>query len=185
MNYIEVRDRLQMALAKYPDLRVVESLPRILEVGGRIFIEVRVTVYRSADDTSPNIASAWEPFPGKTNFTRDSEMMNCSTSALGRALGYMGFGISRSMASADEVRNRRGHEQRPRPESAVDPAEEADPTRAIPRPTSSGPLPASDSQKAFIRKLAVERGEDVQTDGLTARDASRLIDELKAKEPIK
>jgi hypothetical protein len=35
--------------------------------------------------------------------------MNGATSALGRALGYMGFGIKSGLASADEVRTAQGN----------------------------------------------------------------------------
>jgi len=50
---------------------------------------------------------ASEPVPGKTNFTRDSELMNAETSAWGRALIAVGAAdAKRGIASANEVRNR-------------------------------------------------------------------------------
>ena len=92
-----------MALQKYPDLRVQESQPVFREIGTKLYIEIRCTVWRDKDDQLPCIAFCWEPFPGTTPYTRDSEQMNASTSALGRALGMMGFGIDTKMASKQEV----------------------------------------------------------------------------------
>ena len=102
-DYVDVATRLTEAFTKYPDLRIVEHTPRLVDAGGALFVEVAVTVHRQADDPVPCTAHAWEPFPGKTGFVRDSEMMNASTSAVGRALGLMGFGAKKSIASADEV----------------------------------------------------------------------------------
>ena len=102
-NYVDVPTRLRMALQKYPDLRVQESQPVFREIGNKLYIEIRCTVWRDKDDQLPCIAFCWEPFPGTTPYTRDSEQMNASTSALGRALGMMGFGIDTKMASKQEV----------------------------------------------------------------------------------
>ncbi len=99
-NYVPVNVRLIQALVKWPELRVQETG---CEMIGDTMI-CTVTVWRSPDDTLPSIASASEPVPGRTPFTRGSERMVGFTSALGRALGYMGIGISGGMASADEVR---------------------------------------------------------------------------------
>ena len=103
-NYVDVPSRFALALDKWPDLRVVESPPEVVTVGDQTFISVTMTVYRTPDDLIPARGCAWEPIPGKSSFTRGSEMMNASTSALGRAIGLMmPFG---KMASMEEVRNR-------------------------------------------------------------------------------
>jgi len=103
-DYVDVPTRFRLALDKWPDLRVVETPAEVIEIGDRIFISVTVKVYRDLLDLLPCVATAWEPFPGQNNFVRNSEQMNCSTSALGRALGMMiPFG---KMASFEEVQNR-------------------------------------------------------------------------------
>lgn len=102
-GYVTVNERLRMALERWPELRVVEATPKIVPVGDATFIEVTITVFRDPDDRLPCTASAWEPIPGKTPYTRDSEMMNASTSALGRCLGLMGVGTAASISTADEV----------------------------------------------------------------------------------
>jgi hypothetical protein len=101
-DYVDVPARVKMLFERWPNARIVESLPQIRMFDGREWIEVTVTIHLG-DDTTPVVASAWE-CKGTTSFTRDSEMMNCSTSALGRALGMMiPFG---KMASFEEVQNR-------------------------------------------------------------------------------
>ena len=103
-DYVDVPTRFRLALDKWPDLRVVETPAEVVTIGDRIFISVTVKVYRDLLDLLPCVATAWEPFPGNTPYVRNSEMMNCSTSALGRALGMMiPFG---KMASFEEVQNR-------------------------------------------------------------------------------
>lgn len=108
-DYVDVRHRLELALLQYPDLRVVESPPFLRTVGDRTYIECSVTVYRTHDDPTPGRAYCWEVWPGRTPYTKDSEQMNGATSALGRALGYMGFGIKAGLASANEVRTAQGN----------------------------------------------------------------------------
>ena len=103
-DYVDVPTRFRLALDKWPDLRVVEALPEVVTIGDRTFISVTVKVYRDLLDLLPCVATAWDPFPGTTPYVRNSEMMNCSTSALGRALGMM-IPFSK-MASFEEVQNR-------------------------------------------------------------------------------
>ena len=103
-EYVDVKHRLNLALHKHPDLRVVEDAPELITIGERVYIQCAVTVFRSADDLLPGRAYCWEVWPGRTPFTKESEQQNGATSALGRCLGYMGFGIDTGIASANEVR---------------------------------------------------------------------------------
>ena len=105
-DYVTVNERLVMALKKYPKLRVQETSALVEQYGNQTVLICTVTVWRDETDPLPVIASAQEPLPGVTPFTRQSERMVGFTSALGRALGYMGFGIEKSIASAQEVQAR-------------------------------------------------------------------------------
>jgi hypothetical protein len=104
-NYVDVPERFKQALAKWPDLRVMENRPEIVTIGDKTFISVTMQIWRTPEDPIPAQATCFEPFPGKTSFTRDSEQMNASTSCLGRCLGLM-MSFGNKMASAEEVRNR-------------------------------------------------------------------------------
>ena len=107
-GYVTVNERLKLALAKYPDLRVEELPFDIVEIGGQTNLNCTVRVYTTPDDTRPVLGSVLEPIPGRTPYTRNSELMVGMTSALGRALGYLGFGIDKGIASNDEVAARIG-----------------------------------------------------------------------------
>lgn len=105
-NYVTVNERLRQALEKFPDLRVMEYAPKIVEAGGQLFVEVQMVVRRDPNDLVPMVGFIWEEFPGTTSFTRGAEQPNAATSCLGRILGYMGFGISKSIATQDDVARR-------------------------------------------------------------------------------
>lgn len=95
-------------------------------------------------------------FINKTSFIE-----NCETSAVGRALGFLGIGIDESMASAEEVAN------------------------AITQQNAE-PKKATDKQKAYIERLAdFETLDDlfkkygVGLADLTSDEASDIIGRLK------
>ena len=154
-NYVDVPTRLKLALEKWPDLRVAELDHEIIEVDGKPFLVCRVTVWRSVDDPRPAVGSAWEPLPGKTPYTKDSEWMVGFTSALGRALGYMGIGVTSSIASRNEVEARQYDDR---------------PTTMSPRSSAE---PPSDKQMRMLKAL----GSTARP--ATKREASELIDKLK------
>jgi len=104
-NYVDVPTRFAMALERWPELRIIENRPEVITVGDKTFIAVTVQAWRTPEDPISCQATAWEPIPGLTPFTKNSEMMNASTSALGRVLGFM-MSFGPKMASAEEVRNR-------------------------------------------------------------------------------
>lgn len=106
-DYIDVAQRINEFFRRYPDASIQCDPAVVQTIGDRSFIAVTARAYRTADDARPGIAQAWEPFPGKTNFTRDSEAMNAETSAIGRALAALGVETKRSMATANDVARRR------------------------------------------------------------------------------
>ena len=201
-NYVDVPTRLRMALDKYPDLRIQESQPVFREVSTKLYIEIRCTVWRDKEDEIPVIAYCWEPFPGTTPYTRDSEQMNASTSALGRALGMMGFGIEHKMASKQEVLAR---QQPPTVTTEVatysDGGPVSDPFTGEPQTTNIVKFKdpkgkASDKQLGMIRALARGRGlatgvgvsegvssvierQITKLDELTKAEASKVIEAWK------
>lgn len=116
-NYTTVNDRLLELFAKYPDARIQNSVPTVVHFDGREWWLVTTTIWRDPSDTLPVVASAAEP-KGTTPYTKDSEMMNAETSAIGRAIlliGGIGIRAGGSLASANEVRNRSGEDRAPHP----------------------------------------------------------------------
>ena len=111
-GYVDVPTRLRMALKDWPQLRIQETSCTTEQHGEQTFLVCVITVWRDERDAVPVIASAAEPIPGRTPYTRLSERMVGFTSALGRALGYMGYGIDKSIASANEVEARQPADER-------------------------------------------------------------------------
>jgi len=110
-NYVDVPTRFAALLAKWPELRIREERPEIVTIGDKTFISVTMQAWRTPDDPIFCQATCFEPYPGKTSFTRDSEQMNASTSCLGRLAGLMM--AFPKMASLEEVQNRQT-DDRPR-----------------------------------------------------------------------
>lgn len=112
-DYNDVASRMREFFEKYPDGRLrPASQWRIETIADKQFVVYEAAAYRGAEDTLPGIGTAWEPFPGRTPYTRDSELMNAETSAWGRAILAVGAAdTKKGIASAEEVRNRRADQE--------------------------------------------------------------------------
>ena len=182
-DYVDVPARVKMLFERWPNARIVESLPQIRMFDGREWIEVTVTIHLG-DDTMPVVASAWE-CKGTTSFTRDSEMMNCSTSAVGRACGLLNLGIGKSIASRNEVQMR---------QPAVAPVAPVTPDADNPFHDENAKQYASPKQRGMIRARAFEKkigttelmpyinkvlgNEYTSIEALSKQEASQVIDSL-------
>lgn len=107
LDYIDVAERIATFREKHPDGSMQQVSLEFREVGNRWWVIYTAAAYRTPDDERPGIGTAWEPIPGATNFTRDSEVQNAETAAWGRAIvAALAGDTKRSIASAEEVRNR-------------------------------------------------------------------------------
>ena len=113
LDYIDVATRIVEFREKYPngslqpwkDPYVLEV--RITENTFKSFMVYSAAAYRSPDDQLPGVGYAYEPIPGPTNFTRDSELQNAETAAWGRAMvAALAVDTRKGIASSEEVRNR-------------------------------------------------------------------------------
>lgn len=105
-DYIDVAERILAFKEAYPEgsLQTVEW--EVKEIGNRTFIVYRAAAYREPGDFRPGMGIAWEPFPGPTPYTKDSELMNAETAAWGRAIVACGLPANRKIASKQEVQAR-------------------------------------------------------------------------------
>ena len=101
-DYIEVSERIQKFYERYPDGSLQGSWEWLDDA--HTVIVYRAEAYRTSDDPRPGVGYASEPYPGTSNFTRGSEIMNAETSAWGRAIASQGIAVHRGIASAQEVR---------------------------------------------------------------------------------
>jgi len=192
-GYLDVATRLKMAFDKYPDLRIQETHREIVEMPDKsCFIRCTVTIWRTADDLIPCVASACELYPGRTSFQKYSENEVGYTSAVGRALAYMGFSGNKSLASLDEVNSAKARQQ-PQHLAPVVPLRD-DLEQPFSQPTNTSQY-ATTKQIAMMRVLGQQKGyesnalkkyasEIVGRTVLTANDmtkseVSQVIDQLQ------
>ena len=102
-DYVEVKERIRLFLERHPDGRLVTDRVEIWQDDGVPRIVVSAKAYRSPDDPLPGIGWSWMTLPGKTSYTIGSELENTETSAWGRAIGSLGIGIEKSIASRNEI----------------------------------------------------------------------------------
>jgi hypothetical protein len=124
-DYIDVAQRIADFREKYPEGTLCPADPkepfRLLQAQGfnkdgsveqQTFLVVVAAAYRSPADCCPGVGMAWEVFPGRTPYTRGSELQNAETSAWGRAIIAVGASDSkRGIASREEVRNRQAERE--------------------------------------------------------------------------
>lgn len=101
-DYVDVKTRIELFYEKYPEGSIQFEFKGIME-GNPDFIWGIATAYRNQDDTRPATGTCSELAQGKTAFTRGSELANLETSAIGRAIGALGIGLGKSMATKQEV----------------------------------------------------------------------------------
>ncbi|SET52303.1 hypothetical protein [Nonomuraea wenchangensis] len=156
-GYNEVATRIVEARKKHPEgiLRPLDpSKPYTIEtIGEKTFIVYCAAFYRTPDDPMPGIGVAWEPFPGTTPYTRNSELMNAETSAWGRALvAAFAADTKKGIATSLDVRTREA-------EREFGPHDQ----QGWPTKPEPGEQPVS---KALLRRLSAQYA----TLGLAGRD---------------
>jgi len=198
-GYVDVATRLRMALKDWPQLRIQETACTLEQVGEQLFMVCVVTIWRDERDTVPVIASAAEQIPGRTPYTRNAERMVGFTSALGRGLGYMGYGIEKAIASADEVEHRKQQDE-PQMSDRQRFAQQAQRTQNVvqqqtdKRRIANPDAPATPAQIKMIKIQAKKAGidtdeqlqqvctdtlgENVAVNKLSKQQASTLIEEV-------
>lgn len=108
LDYIDVATRIVEFREKFPEGSLQQVKYEFVKVNNKDWIVYTAAAYRTPDDERPGIGTAWEPIPGPTNFTRDSEVQNAETAAWGRAMvAALAVDTKKGIASSEEVRNRK------------------------------------------------------------------------------
>lgn len=98
-DYVEVNQRVNAFRQLMPNGRIDSN---ILHLDGGICV-IKATVY---DDDGNLLASGIaEEKESSSYINKTSYVENCETSAVGRALGFLGIGIDGSICSAEELTN--------------------------------------------------------------------------------
>lgn len=169
-GYVDVAEREKQLFDRYPDARIQVALEDVRgEGGGIVAWKCKATIWRTPDDPIPVVDWAVEPVPGKTPYTKDSEAMNASTAAVGRAIILAGF-PSKKIASADEVRNRQ-------PDAGESPtAAQKGKLKGVLR--ELGVAEEREDWAALAKQYCVDEFGKDATAKLTKHEMSLLIDEL-------
>jgi hypothetical protein len=112
-DYVDVATRIADFRAKHPtgSLRGGYELVKVTE---QWFVLYQAEAWRTPDDPAPGIGSAWELVPGRTPYTRGSELQNAETSAWGRAIIACGASDSkRGVASREDMQWRQAERDTP------------------------------------------------------------------------
>lgn len=102
-EYAEVNQRIKAFRMVFPDGFIQTEL--MSNEGGVAIFRAKVGYYGMDDkEVVLGTGTAYEK-EGSTFINKTSYIENCETSAVGRALGMLGFGIDTAVASAEEVQN--------------------------------------------------------------------------------
>ena len=156
-DYKQVPERIADFKAKHPEgsLRPLnpERPYEIVSVEGQTFIVYSAAAFRHPLDPAPGVGTAWELVPGKTPYTKLSELQNAETSAWGRAIVAVLASESKAVASAEDVRNRKADHAAPESRREV-----PERVRAMLAAVEALPADAADAVMAEIRQ-AVWNGD--------------------------
>jgi hypothetical protein len=107
-DYVEVKDRIARLFEYFPQARIETSYELTSAPDDKPKVICRAFVYRTPEYQRPSgHGTSWLYLPGTTPYTRGSEIENAETSAVGRAIGMLGILIDKSIASANEIENKR------------------------------------------------------------------------------
>lgn len=187
-GYVDVATRIAEFYDRYPDGSLQMDPPKMETIDGQLYLVGRAYAYRTPSDERPGIGHAWELCPGRTPYTKGSELMVLETSCWGRALAALGIATRSGVATADEVHaaeSRRG----------------STPTGALRGPAAKNMTgPATEAQVGAIAKIMrsqglnevaldtlarAEGGFEMPREGLaklTKGQASWLIDRMNQKD---
>lgn len=169
-NYAEVAQRVQVFRKLIPDGFITTDI--ISLEGGVVTMKAEAGYYENGQRVVLASGLAFEK--QETSFiNKTSYIENCETSAVGRALGFIGIGSEASIASVEELVNAiNQQENMKRAEKPAAPAKPAEPAKPV-KVTKSDKLPQAvpaDPVSPVLEFLAKER------------EALRIMREMDKKE---
>lgn len=199
-DYVDVAERIQDFKDAHPDGSLQTVSWQVIDVGGKQYVVYQAAAFRTPEDARPGHGIAWEPHPGRTPYTKDSELMNAETAAWGRAVCALGLVSNRKLASRQEVRARQedqAAEETAKPAPTKKPAAKAAPSKPAAAPvTKADPVPSAvvdrlrvifdatdwtpDKLKWKLVELGVENADDLKAamESLTLEQALLLAEAL-------
>lgn len=97
---IETKERMMPSIITRNDEGIIIREQRVVRFTACIFNDGRLLATGNAEEIE-----------GSSNINKSSFIENCETSAVGRALGFLGIGSTDDIASAEEVVNAQGYDK--------------------------------------------------------------------------
>lgn len=184
-DYIEVSVRIQEFYDKYPN-GSLQGEWEYTNRDGEQWLVYKAYAYRTPDDPRPGIGFAWEPIPGRTQFTRGSELMNGETSAWGRALAALGIAVRTGIATANEIRAAEARQTEPTkgPEKVLTYTKKQNLYGGITEPQIKKlrfEMQKAHVDEVILNEFTVERlGFEIPVEGITALTKQQAIELIDA-----
>ena len=109
-DYIEVNQRVMAFWELFPNGAI--ETEKLFDDGKRCDFIARIYNYWDAENRALLATGHAFEFQGAGMVNKTSYVENAETSAVGRALGFLGIGSTESIASADEVQSAIDHQER-------------------------------------------------------------------------
>jgi hypothetical protein len=127
-DYVDVAARVVEFRTKHPEGSLqpanLDQPFTVVTIGDDTFVVVVAAAYRTPDDPRPGIGMAYEPYPGRTPYTKASELQNAETAAWGRAIvAALAADTKKGLASREEARNRQAEREPERGNGLITPAQ--------------------------------------------------------------
>ena len=176
-NYAEVAQRVQAFRKIIPGGFIV---PEIINIdNGIVYMKAEAGYY--AEDGSRIVLAVGHAFERQdaSKINNTSYIENCETSAVGRALGFIGLGSEKSIASAEEVDNAIKTQEAIESGELPPPPRPADVSTAPTLPHPDNPVQTylaqerGNLQKA--RQISVEENNELFTKQLAILRANKLV----------
>jgi hypothetical protein len=183
LDYIDVAARIVEFRTKHPhgSLQCIDL--KFIDFAGKSWVVYTAAAYRTPDDERPGIGTAWEPVPGPTQFTRDSEVQNAETAAWGRAMvAALAVDTKKGIASKEEVRNRQL--EATEKEVKADPVKRAAPSAplsSVQQQIKDGLEMLSPDERAVFGEWWVSHGYTKGVQNLQPQEAEQVWAELFAR----
>jgi hypothetical protein len=153
-DYVPVNERIDAFKTAFPEGSLQSEIVELTETR----VTFKAYAYRTPDDPRPGVGHSSLEIPGKTPYTKGSEIENAETSSWGRAIAALGFEVKRGISSREEVRNKQTGQGEPR-----NGARRATATTQ----GASSPAP-SQYRRAELAQLAHDKGLDEKALGVYA-----------------
>lgn len=171
-EYVLVKDRV-VAFNKANPNGSINT--KIVKFDGENVI-IRATIYPDVTKPERKFSDYAAEIVGGEGVNKTSAIENCSTSAVGRALAYMGIGVVDSIASADEVNKATnaggGLDRKATPK-------QVQALRNMIVGFSKGQVPKDRADEAIKRILAIEDLNEMKF-----QDASELMNEISTTKKV-